>query len=212
MAQHPTSFDIDTARRALAAADPLMAKAESVLPPVAWRVRPPGFASLALMIVEQQVSVAAAASIWRKVEAGLGGAVTVDAVLAADDAALRAFGLSGQKARYLKAIAEARDLFDDLDLLDDDQAMARLTAIKGVGPWTAEIYLMFSEGRTDLFPAADLALQEGFRLLEGSAARPDAKAMYARAEAWRPYRGVAALLLWAYYSAVKRGEITADAT
>jgi DNA-3-methyladenine glycosylase II len=133
--------------------------------------------------------------------------VTPQAVLAASEEQLRSFGLSGQKARYMRAIAQAGALFDDLPGMSDDEAVAHLTAIKGVGRWTAEVYLLFCEGRHDFFPAADIALQEGLRLAEGGEARLSIKALYQRAEIWKPHRGVAALLLWAYYTGVKKGEI-----
>ena len=203
----PGDLDIARSRAALARLDPALAKADAAVAPFAWRVRPRGFVGLTTMVVEQQVSVAAAAAIWRRFEAGLGGAVTPAAVLAASEAALRGFGLSGQKARYMRAIAQAGPLFDDLHTMSDDAAVAHLTAIKGVGRWTAEVYLLFCEGRSDFFPAADIALQEGLRLAEGGKTRLSVKALYQRAEAWKPHRGVAALLLWAYYSGVKRGEI-----
>jgi len=203
----PGGLDIARSRAALARLDPALAKADAAVAPFAWRVRPRGFVGLTTMVVEQQVSVAAAAAIWRRFEAGLGGAVTPAAVLAASEEALRGFGLSGQKARYMRAIAQAGPLFDDLHTMSDDAAVAHLTAIKGVGRWTAEVYLLFCEGRSDFFPAADIALQEGLRLAEGGKTRLSVKALYQRAEAWTPHRGVAALLLWAYYSGVKRGEI-----
>lgn len=203
----PGDLDIARSRAALARLDPALAKADAAVAPFAWRVRPRGFVGLTTMVVEQQVSVAAAAAIWRRFEAGLGGAVTPAAVLAASEEDLRGFGLSGQKARYMKAIAQAGSLFDNLHAMSDDEAVAHLTAIKGVGRWTAEVYLLFCEGRDDFFPAADIALQEGLRLAEGGESRLSVNALYRRAEAWTPHRGVAALLLWAYYSGVKRGEI-----
>jgi DNA-3-methyladenine glycosylase II len=200
----PTDAEIKAARHALARIDPYLAKADAVVPPSSWRVRERGFEGLVHQIIGQQVSVAAAAAIWGRFKAGLGGALTPTGVLAADEAQLRGFGLSGQKIRYARAIAEAAPLFDELAGLTDDEAAARLTAIKGVGRWTAETYLLFSEGRLDFFPAGDVALQEGYRLLEGAQARPNEKALYVRAEAWRPYRGVAALLLWGYYSLMRQ--------
>ena len=203
----PTSDEIAHARAELAARDPLMARAHAAVAPFVWRERPRGFVGLATMVVEQQVSVAAAAAIWKKLETGLGGAVTPHAVLNSDETALRGFGLSGQKARYVRAIAQAGGLFDDLHAMDDVQAVAHLTAIKGVGRWTAEVYLLFCEGRRDFLPAADIALQEAFRVLEGAETRLNEKALYRRAEAWAPHRGTASLLLWAYYGGVKRGEI-----
>ena len=124
---------------------------------------------------------------------------------------LKAFGLSRPKARYTLAIAEAaRDGaidFDGLLALDDEAALASLTGLIGVGRWTAEVYLTFCDGRLDFFPAGDLALQEGLRMAERAETRLNEKQLYARAEAWRPHRGVAAHLLWAYYGGVKRGEI-----
>jgi DNA-3-methyladenine glycosylase II len=117
---------------------------------------------------------------------------------------MRAFGLSRQKIRYSRAIAEAAPLFEILPGLPDDEAVMRLTAITGVGRWTAETYLLFNEGRLDFFPAGDVALQEGYRLEQGAEARPTEKALYSVADAWRPHRGVAALLLWGYYSLMRR--------
>ena len=205
----PSDAEIEAARRALARIDPLLAKADAAVPPTSWRVRQPGFEGLVRQIVGQQVSIAAAAAIMGRFKDGLGGVLTPAAVLAADETQLRGFGLSGQKIRYVHAIADAAVLFDRIGGLTDDEAVAQLTAIKGVGRWTAETYLLFSEGRLDFFPAGDMALREGFRLAEGSEARPSEKALYARAQAWRPYRGVAALLLWGYYSAMRRRDTEA---
>lgn len=207
MREPPTESEIDKARQALAALDPLMASAHAMVPPIAWRVRDAGFGGLVRQIVGQQVSVAAADTIRRRMIAGLGGSFTPAVVLAADEARLRSFGLSGQKIRYVRAIAEAADIFDRLGTLDDETAVAELMTIKGVGRWTAETYLMFSEGRIDLFPAGDIALQEGLRLLEASDTRLNEKHLHVRAEAWRPYRGVAALLLWAVYQ-IAHGRVT----
>lgn len=205
----PTPETLRAAREALAAADPALARAHAVLPPFEWRLRPGGFEGLFRMIVEQQVSVAAAASIWRRVCEGL-GEVTPERLLAHEPETLRTFGLSGQKARYGREIAlahvEGRIDLNGLNALSDDEAVLALTAIKGVGRWTAETYLMFCEGRTDVFPGGDVALQEAMRWADGLDVRPNEKAAYLRAEAWRPHRGVAAHLLWAWYGAVKRGE------
>ena len=212
--QAPDAQTILAARARLAAGDPAIARADAAVPPFAWRLRPGGFGGLVQMIIEQQVSVASANAILTRFRAGL-GEVSPASVLAAGETALRGFGLSGQKARYVRAIAEAQTTgavdFGRLSRLSDADAMARLTAITGVGPWTAETYLMFCEGRLDLFPAGDVALQEAVRLADRAPARLSQKALYARAEAWRPDRGVAAHLLWAYYGRVKRGEIAAPA-
>ncbi|MBX3477337.1 MAG: DNA-3-methyladenine glycosylase 2 family protein [Brevundimonas sp.] len=206
----PTPEQLAAMRAALAQADPALARAHAEAPVFEWRLRPGGFEGLFRMIVEQQVSVAAAASIWRRVCDGL-GAVTAEAVLARDVETLRAFGLSGQKARYgheiAHAQAEGRVDLERMQALSDDQAVATLTALKGVGRWTAETYLMFCEGRTDVFPGGDVALQEAMRWADGAATRPNEKQAYVRAERWRPHRGVAAHLLWGWYGAVRRGEI-----
>jgi DNA-3-methyladenine glycosylase II len=194
----PTDAELYAARAKLSRLDPLMARADAEVRPSTWVVRERGFRGLVRQIVGQQVSVAAADAIRRKMVDGL-GTLSPQTVLAADDTQLRGFGLSIQKIRYIRAIAEAAGLFERLDSLSDEEAVATLVAIKGVGRWTAETYLMFSEGRLDFFPAGDIALQEGFRLLEGSDVRPTEKALYARAEIWKPYRGIAALLLWGYY-------------
>lgn len=209
----PTPAEIAAAREALAARDPALARAHAQTPPFEWRSRVGGFEGLFRMIVEQQVSVAAAAAIWGRVEAGL-GEVTPRAVLARSTDDLRAFGLSGQKVRYGQEIARAHvegDIdFDHLERLSDAEATARLTAIKGVGLWTAETFLMFCEGRLDVFPGGDVALQEAIRWADGAALRPREREAYARAEAWRPHRGVAAHLLWGWYGAVKRGEVALE--
>ena len=200
---------IADARRWLAARDPVLARAHAAAPVFPWRLRPGGFSGLLKMIVEQQVSIASAAAIWRRVETGL-AEVTPEAVLARDLETLRSFGLSAPKARYALGLAEAvrarRIDFAGLDRLDDAEAVAALTALKGVGRWTAETYLMFCHGRMDVFPAGDVALQEAHRVAAGHSDRAAEKALYLTAEAWRPYRGVAAHLLWAYYGALKRGE------
>lgn len=197
--------EVAAARAALAAADPLLARADAAAPDFAWRARPPGFAALAQMVVEQQVSVASARAIWARLEAGLGGEVSVRAVLARDEAALRSFGLSSQKARYVRAIAQDAGVFEELAGLDDEAAVERLTRIKGVGRWTAELYLLFAEGRADFLPAGDIALREAVRRLDGAQERMGEAALYGRAEAWRPHRGVAALMLWAYYAVSRKG-------
>ncbi len=161
------------------------------------------------MIVDQQVSTASAAAIWARVESGL-GEVTGERILAHEEG-LAGLGLSGPKIRYLKALAEAeRDGqidFGALPRLDDSAAIAALTSLTGIGRWTAEVYLMFCEGRLDVFPAGDIALQEAMRWVDRAELRLGEKAAYARAELWRPYRSVAAHMLWAAYRAVKAGEI-----
>lgn len=206
----PSPDQIHAARAYLAAADPALARIEAVTPEFPWRVRERGFAGLLKLMVEQQVSLASAAAIWARVESGL-GEVSPAAVLARDDAGLQGLGLSRPKVGYARAIAQAHVSghcdFDGLRHLSDDEAGAALMRIKGIGRWTAETYLMFCEGRLDVFPGGDVALQEALRWADGAAARPNEKQAYLRAEAWKPYRAVAAHLLWRCYGAVKRGEI-----
>ncbi|ATC32421.1 DNA-3-methyladenine glycosylase 2 family protein [Caulobacter vibrioides] len=210
MFEPPSAEAILAARKALVAADPALAAVEAVTPAFAWRVGLGGFPGLLKMIVQQQVSLASAAAIWARVEAGL-PEMTPAIVAAHDETYLRTLGLSQPKARYARAIAEAHLSgacdFDALRALPDEEAVAALTAIKGVGRWTAEVFLMFTQGRMDLFPGGDVALQEAMRWVDGAQARPTEKQAYARAELWRPYRGVAAHMLWACYGAVKRREI-----
>ncbi|SFS51489.1 DNA-3-methyladenine glycosylase family protein [Brevundimonas viscosa] len=214
MALAPSPAEIVAARASLADRDPALARADAQTPPFEWRLRPGGFEGLFRMIVEQQVSVVAAAAIWRRVVEGLDGDISPEAVLGREVDTLRSFGLSGQKARYGHEIARAHVEgaidFDHLERLSDQEAVARLTAIKGVGRWTAETFLMFCEGRTDVFPAGDIALQEAMRWADGATLRPREKDAYARAEAWRPHRSVAAHLFWGWYGAVKRGEVALE--
>ena len=206
----PDAQALASARARLAELDPALAPLHAATPAFEWRIRPPGLAGLARFIVEQQVSVASAASIWARLHAGL-GEITTESLLAAPAEDLLAFGLSRGKARYVRGLAEAhadgRIEFGALKAMDDEAAIAALTALRGVGRWTAETYLMFCEGRLDVFPAGDVALQEAMRWADRAAERPSEKAAYLRADRWRPYRGVAAHLLWRCYGAVKRGEI-----
>ena len=199
------------ARAHLAALDPAIAVIEARTPQFAWRIRERGFAGLLKLMVEQQVSLASAAAIWARLEEGL-GEVSPGAVLACDDVALQRLGLSRPKVRYARAIAQAHvsGLFDpeDLSQQNDEEAAATLLSIQGIGRWTAETYLMFCEGRLDVFPGGDLALQEAIRWMDGAQARPTEKQAYKRAEIWKPYRAVAAHLLWRCYGAVKKGEMS----
>ena len=214
MSPIPTAEQIAVARLELAQLDPALARANAGTPVFEWRARVGGYEGLFRMIVEQQVSVASAAAIWKRTVEGLDGAVTPQTVLACDIETLRSFGLSGQKARYGHEIAraqtEGRIDFDHLGRLSDAEATAALVAIKGVGRWTAETFLMFCEGRTDVFPGGDIALQEAMRWADRGELRPNEKQAYLRAERWRPHRSVAAHLLWGWYGGVKRGEIALD--
>ena len=167
------------------------------------RIREPGYATLLRTIVGQQVSVAAAASIWNKVEAAVGGDATDPAALiATSDEDLRAAGLSRQKIAYARSLAgEVTDGTLDLHNLpvDDEEAIAALTRIKGIGRWSAEIYLLFAEGRADIWPAGDLAVQIEIGRLLGHDERPSEKAIRLLADRWRPHRGAAAIFAWHHY-------------
>jgi DNA-3-methyladenine glycosylase II len=162
-----------------------------------------GAETLLRTIVGQQVSVAAARSMWAKLEAAFGSPPDLNLLLAASDEQLRAAGMSRQKAGYIRSLA-ALVISGELDLehlpADDEDAIALLTKIKGIGRWSAEIYLLFAEGRGDVFPAGDLAvLIEIGRLME-LPEKPSEKQLRELAEAWRPYRGAAAVLAWHSYN------------
>lgn len=173
------------------------------------RKRPPGFEGLAWIVVGQQVSTASAAAIWGRLRALLEPA-TPQAFLALSDESLRGAGLSAMKVKTLRAaaaeIVSGRLPLEGLHTLSAEEAHAALTTVKGIGPWTADIYLLFCLGHPDSFPSGDLAVQEAARLAYGLMDRPDAKALTALAENWRPWRGVAAKVLWAYYRLVKERE------
>lgn len=167
------------------------------------RVREPGYETLLRTIVGQQVSVAAAAAVWRKLEAELGAGCAPDALLARDYDALRACGLSRQKQGYARSLADMV-VTGALDLhslpTDDEEAIAQLVRIKGIGRWSAEIYLLFAEGRPDIWPAGDLAVQIEIGRILGLPERPSEKATRTLAEAWRPHRGAAAIMAWHHYN------------
>ncbi|WP_137702024.1 DNA-3-methyladenine glycosylase family protein [Marimonas lutisalis] len=189
----------------LAANDAGMARAVAAVGEVPLRLRADGFAQLLSAIVSQQVSVASASAIWGRMEAA--GLTVPDAVSRASDDALRAVGLSRQKMRYAKALAEASIDYDALREMPDAEVVRELTAVPGIGVWTAEIYAMFSLGRADVFAPGDLALQEAARILYGLEDRPKERALREMADArWRPWRAVAARVLWAYYRVAKERE------
>jgi DNA-3-methyladenine glycosylase II len=186
----------------IAALSPQMAGAIARVGYPEPRIRPTGYATLLRTIVGQQVSVAAAASVWTKLEALLGEDLPPHDLLAADFDALRACGLSRQKQGYARSLCELV-VSGELNLTalpeDDDAAIAELTMIKGIGRWSAEIYLLFAEGRPDIWPAGDLAVMAGMGRILGLAERPDEKATRARAEGWRPHRGALAIFTWHCY-------------
>jgi DNA-3-methyladenine glycosylase II len=188
----------------LAAREPRFAHVLTLTGPLPLRRRPDGFAQLLGAIVSQQVSVASARAIWGRLEAA--GMVTPEAIRATDEAGLKALGLSRQKAGYARALAEAGIDFAALRDLPTDEVVARLVAVKGIGVWTAEIYAMFSLGRADVFAPGDLALQEAARLLFDLEDRPKERALRGMAQAWSPWRSVAARALWAYYHVARDRE------
>ncbi len=201
-----TETDLDAALAALGDVDPrftaLVAKAGR--PPL--RRRPDGFSGLISTVVSQQLSTASAAAIWGRLAAAL-DPLEPASVLRARTARLARLGLSAPKIKALKEIARAVTrgelaLASLADLTADD-AHAALTAVHGIGPWTADIYLLACLGHADAWPAGDLALQEAARLAFGLAARPSAKEMVTLAEPWRPWRAVAARVLWTYYRFAK---------
>jgi DNA-3-methyladenine glycosylase II len=174
-----------------------------------WRVRPGGYAGLARIIAYQQLSTKAAATIWGRVEVLL-GKVTPETVLAADIDALRACGMSRPKISHIRSIATAIE-DGSLNLkrvtrASDADAQAELVAVKGIGPWTADVYLMSALGRWDVFPHADIGLSEAYRMIAGERKRHPPKKFLRTGERWRPYRGVAAHMLWSYINAAREAQ------
>jgi DNA-3-methyladenine glycosylase II len=187
----------------LAAREPKVARAIAAVGYPEPRLRTRGFVTMLRTIVGQQVSVAAAASMWRKLEAELGAGFTPACLLARDFDTLRACGLSRQKQSYARSLCELVAVGElDFDALpaEDEEAIALLTRIKGIGRWSAEIYLLFAEGRPDIWPAGDLAVQEGVKRLLGLDERPAEKATRVLAEPWSPQRGAMAIFTWHYYA------------
>jgi len=172
--------------------------------PLPLRLKPDGFAALLSAIVGQQVSVASANAIWGKLETA--GMTRPDIVGAQTEAALCGLGLSRPKARYALALAQADIDYNALHQMPSGDVIKTLTAVKGIGPWTAEVYTMFSLGRADVFAPGDLALQEAARVLFALDDRPTEKELRVMAEDWSPWRSVAARALWAYYRIIKSRE------
>src|SRR5271165_1557062 len=201
--------DLGAALAVLAGADPRLAGLLDIAGRPSLRRRPAGFPGLCAIICAQQLSTASAAAIWGRL-AGAFDPFDHDALRRARAAKLARIGLSKPKIKTMKAIGRAIAKGDiNLDALagmEADAAHAALTALHGVGPWTADIYLLFCLGHADAWPSGDLAVQEAARIALGLRKRPDPKALTKMAEAWRPWRGVAAHLLWAYYHVVKRRE------
>lgn len=188
----------------LAGQDTRFRQALELTGPLPTRLRKDGFDQLLSAIVSQQVSVASARAIWKRMQdAKLTGPRKV---VWASEEELRAVGLSRQKARYAKALAEARIDFKALRGTPNAEVVKILTEVNGIGVWTAEVYAMFSLGRADIFAPGDLALQESARILFDLDKRPTEKQLRVMSEAWSPWRSVAARLLWAYYHVQKQRE------
>ena len=198
-----TAEQLRTGLDALAEREPAFARALSLAGYPETRIRERGYRTLLRTIVGQQVSVAAAASVWRKLEAELGEEMAPGVLLAAEFDALRACGLSRQKQGYARSLCELVASGElDLENLpeDDEEAIADLVRIKGIGRWSAEIYLLFAEGRPDIWPAGDLAVQAGIGKILALPERPSEKETRALAEPWSPHRGAAAILTWHCYN------------
>lgn len=188
---------------ALAGIEPRLAETLAVAGYPEPRIRPRGYRTLLRTIVGQQVSVKAADAVWRRLEETIGEIDDPARLIARRDEELRAAGLSRQKQGYARSLAElvANGTLDLQRLPEDDEdAIAALTAVKGIGRWSAEIYLLFAEGRPDIWPAGDLAVQTAVGRLFDLAERPSEKAVRERAEAWRPHRGAAAIFAWHSYN------------
>ena len=203
-----TSFeDVRAGLRALKKTCPHLRRAHAFAGDPPLRRDIGGFEGLARIVVGQQVSIASANAIWARVAAGI-TPFTPERMTALSDADLKSFGLSRPKIATLSKLArhlvDAGNWLPDLEDAPDDRVRERLIALPGIGPWTADVYLLFCLGRADSFAPGDLALQVAAQHLMGLDGRPDAKALAAIAERWSPWRGVAARQLWAYYAAVKR--------
>ena len=193
---------LKTALDELATREPAIAAALARVGYPEPRISPRGYATLLRTIIGQQVSTKAAESVWRKLETIIGDLDDPANVTSASDEQLREAGLSRQKAGYARSLA-ALVASGDLDLAnlpaDDEEAIAKLVAVKGIGRWSAEIYLLFAEGRLDIWPAGDLAIQIEVGRILGHEARPSEKLVRELAEAWRPHRGAAAVFAWYHY-------------
>ena len=201
--------DIAAGLRALKRACPHMRRGHALAGDPPLRRWSPGFDGLARIVIGQQLSIASAAAILGRIKVAV-DPLDPETLLAADDATLRQAGLSAAKIATLRAIANAVQSgeldFEALMLAPEAAVRDQLTAVRGIGPWTADIYLLFCRGDRDAFAPGDLALQIAVQTLMELPQRPTAAELEAIAERWRPWRGVAARLLWAYYGAVKAGQ------
>lgn len=199
-----SSSNIKVSLDELAKADKDVAKAVELVGYPAERINPQGFNTVLRVIVGQQLSVKAAATIWGRVQALAGETAVPDDYTKIDDAALRTAGLSRQKINYVRSLCETIEDgtldFDLLATLPDDEAIKAITAVKGLGVWSAHIYLMFSLGRADIMPIGDLAVRVGIGRIVGLTERPTEKECGEIGDRWRPHRSAMALLAWHYYS------------
>lgn len=197
-----TAEQLKTALDAVAVQEPRYAKALAEAGYPEPRIRPRGYETLLRTIVGQQVSFKAAASIWAKLETGLGDLTDPATILRSNEEELRSFGLSRQKQSYALSLAGLVDAGTlDLSALpaEDEAAIALLSQAKGIGRWSAEIYLLFAEGRPDIWPAGDLAVQIDVGQVMGMAERPSERQVRDMGEAWRPHRGAVAIFAWHHY-------------
>jgi DNA-3-methyladenine glycosylase II len=205
-----TQADLEAALAELLRQDQRLVPVAEKAGPFALRQREGGFAGLCAIVCGQQLSTASAAAIRDRLFAAF-DPFHHDIVRRARTDKLKRLGLSAPKIKSIraigKAVAEGHIDLERVGNMDADEAHAALTALHGIGPWTADIYLLFCLGHADAFPSGDLAVQEAARIAFGLRKRPDAKALTKMAEAWRPWRGVAAHLLWAYYHAVKKRDV-----
>jgi len=187
---------------AIAAIEPRFAAALAHAGYPETRIRDRGYQTLLRTIIGQQISFKAADAVWLKLADVVGEIESPAALLACSDDALRSAGLSRQKIGYARSLAELC-ASGELDLAnlpaDDEEAIARLVLVKGIGRWSAEVYLLFAEGRADIWPAGDLAVQESVGRILGHETRPGEKAVREAAESWRPHRGAAAIFAWHHY-------------
>lgn len=207
-----TDADVIEGLAHLCAYDPVLLQARKAVDAVRLRRSAAGFKGLSRIVMGQQLSVHAADAIATRLEARL-DPFTPKKLLRMREATLRTCGLSGPKIRAMRSIAQALDERQlDLEALPEmapEDAISHMTCVKGIGPWTAEIYLLFCVGHADIFPAGDLALQVAWQDLAQLDARPSSRELAATASNWRPWRGVAARLLWSYYRVAKQGRSSA---
>jgi len=204
-----TDDDLRAGLEALVLQDPRLKRVAEQVGTFRLRRRAAGFAGLCAVVCGQQLSTASADAIRARLFSAF-DPFDHEAIRRARTEKLRRLGLSAAKVKSIRAIAQAvargRIDLERVGMMDAEEARAALTALHGIGPWSADIYLLFCLGHSDAFPASDLAMQESARIAFGLPRRPDAKALTRMAETWRPWRGVAAHLLWAHYSLVKKRE------